>query len=1081
MVNNIQLFVNETIKDSSGSMSAGKVVDELEIDSSFSMLFEYSVADIADISKKNSARSKTITLPGTKNNNRVFGNLYDINVNFSKSTYSVDKYNDIVVRNPNKKLFIQLLVNSETVITGFLQIINVDILDDQIIYECVIYNNAVDLMTSIGEQTLREFEKNSDSKTILNSFDHILNQENIEASWYNTWKEGYVYPMYGTHNKSSEYDANWFWPCPFYKTVLDAIITDAGYGWTGSFKSNPQFDKEIIAYVKDGNTPLVPQSELNKRLFRASSTTKTSSYGRYNVLFQANVPITNNPIKYEADNKTTGGNFDNGSQFVPATTNWNTSGPNIYQWDVKKNGEYRLEYKLKYDFRLKNTTPYTAVIGGGGTKYWMNLVHKIQYSVDGGANWINWSSISYPIKFDTNVLNVNESYTVPVQLTEQTEKLYLGLGNKVRVVIQPQNSNQYYIPFQSSDIPGGMARGMNIYIDWKDDNNFIRNVAESAPITQGDVVSLESYLPEKIKKKDLIADLIKRYNLYITVDPNNDRLLIFTERPNFYAVESPTLDWTEKKDYSKVDNIKILSEIQNKSILFTYKEDRDIYNQDYIKETGKVYGSLEYVFDNDFSKGTKKIESPFSSTPLVKTVFGAVVSAIDPQQPSVQPRILYWGGLKTLLYTWKMKYQNLTGTGDYYDVLYSSYPYAGHFDDPFRPRVDINFSKCKKMFYDDYDSYPDDNMYNTYWSDHIDQIKDGKLVTSYLYLNENDISYIKDNFNTKIFIKDSYYYVNKIIDYNPLKNDVTKVELLKIRTGLKWENTGMKTDKGDPIGASCPSDMIAKKIANKWYYVSASDLLVTETCCLQSNGIWDSVTNLCSVRVKDTGPTVGTILNPAPQIFGSGNVGSSGVVFGNNNNVGGVTLRSEKIGAIEYFVPETNVQLIIGNNNIVEGNEVLTLGSNNIMLTDQSAVIAGNNNVVGNSSVLIGVSDKTISPASDSYIYLGKEITIGIETGILYKDGVEMELSPPPAARPGSEMTYSGSIPGASFSGTPRVYEITYSIPLDYLDYSISVIGRDSRQWSIDSFTTTKLEINSNSNTALTGPVYFTLIKNNPL
>ena len=50
-------------------------------------------------------------------------------------------------------------------------------------------------------------------------------------------------------------------------------------------------------------------------------------------------------------------------------------------------------------------------------------------------------------------------------------------------------------------------------------------------------------------------------------------------------------------------------------------------------------------------------------------------------------------------------------------------------------------------------------------SDYIKQIDGGRLLSAYFDLDEIDIRFIKDNFNAKIFIKDSYYYVNKIIDY----------------------------------------------------------------------------------------------------------------------------------------------------------------------------------------------------------------------------------------------------------------------------------------------------------------------------
>ena len=45
------------------------------MDNNFDIALQYSIADIRDISKRNAAYSKTVLLPGTKNNNLVKTNL----------------------------------------------------------------------------------------------------------------------------------------------------------------------------------------------------------------------------------------------------------------------------------------------------------------------------------------------------------------------------------------------------------------------------------------------------------------------------------------------------------------------------------------------------------------------------------------------------------------------------------------------------------------------------------------------------------------------------------------------------------------------------------------------------------------------------------------------------------------------------------------------------------------------------------------------------------------------------------------------------------------------------------------------
>ena len=51
---------------------------------SVSIALQYNIDDVRNIEKKNTNHSKTITLAGTKTNNKAFGNLFDVNADFTK-------------------------------------------------------------------------------------------------------------------------------------------------------------------------------------------------------------------------------------------------------------------------------------------------------------------------------------------------------------------------------------------------------------------------------------------------------------------------------------------------------------------------------------------------------------------------------------------------------------------------------------------------------------------------------------------------------------------------------------------------------------------------------------------------------------------------------------------------------------------------------------------------------------------------------------------------------------------------------------------------------------------------------------
>lgn len=62
----------------------------------------------------------------------------------------------------------------------------------------------------------------------------------------------------------------------------------------------------------------------------------------------------------------------------------------------------------------------------------------------------------------------------------------------------------------------------------------------------------------------------------------------------------------------------------------------------------------------------------------------------------------------------------------------------------------------------------------------------------------------------------------------------------------------------------------------------------------------------------------------------------------------------------------------------------------------------------------------------------------------------------------------SGSLPDTDFSGTPLKATVTFNTPFGDANYSVAIIGVDSRVWSIENKAAGSFDINSNSNTALT-------------
>jgi len=124
---------------------------------------------------------------------------------------------------------------------------------------------------------------------------------------------------------------------------------------------------------------------------------------------------------------------------------------------------------------------------------------------------------------------------------------------------------------------------------------------------------------------------------------------------------------------------------------------------------------------------------------------------------------------------------NLYNYGTTGETNVTTYPILHHWDNPTNPTFDILFAQPDYMFYEGY-SITNNNLYNLYWRRTVNQINVGKMLTAYFNLREDDIQSLK--LNSKIRIDNSWWTINKVIDYDCNANNLTKVELMSADTEI---------------------------------------------------------------------------------------------------------------------------------------------------------------------------------------------------------------------------------------------------------------------------------------------------------
>lgn len=755
----------------------------------------FSIASIQDISQKNATFSKTISIPATKNNNKIFGHIFRINL--TDFTYDI-----------NHKQQVKLVTNGTTLLAkAYLQLVNIRKVsnsspqgDELMYYDCLLIDEKINLYDKLEGKLLEE---------LVFTQNHVYNDNNILNSTGTTWQNEYAYPMYYGPSPLY-YQTQDFLPSLFVRSYLEKIAIANDIQWSGFFNEEP-VTKLLIPY--NGDVPKIDQDTANSRMFQASVSGGTTSYEAtrtansnnytsdtlstadwYYVANAGSFPPSlfsgfGRTVQY--NNDSTGSNFDSGSTYNTTLYRFTSPANGTYDFQVAFRGLFT--WKPTVDGWLYEDSTDPANSGGTAMPFKVILVKNraaVSTPAQLGTNQVGFFHDTETVKIPQRA-NITTSgpdviggntYLKVFDFDKTFTNIYLGAGETLEVLFFTDanrllNATTYW---DSSAHVGQATNDDNIEIfigfEWQSNTGVInrfRNYPYVNGLQSGDGIILNNFIPKQIKQKDFFASIVQMFNLFIEEDEDVENKFIVKSRPQFYSGNTFE-DWTDLFAEDRENTLSFLSELQNKKLSFSYTPDKDPYNTNYSNNTGLVYGQTIVEFDNDFLQGERKIQPIFSPTPIQYNGFGLLVSAIDSAAPKNNIRIVYDGGVTTGG-TWNFK-------GDFgVTQQITGYRVATHFDNPYDPTLDLNWEE-NDFYYYQLDQTTTNNLYQTYWYNYVDQIANGKMLTGYFDLNEKIIQNL--NFASKIWVKDSYYYINKIIDYNATNPQLTKVELIKIDEGL---------------------------------------------------------------------------------------------------------------------------------------------------------------------------------------------------------------------------------------------------------------------------------------------------------
>jgi len=748
----------------------------LDVKEGTSFPLTFSVGDIRDISKRTGSFSKTITLVGNKNNNTLLNHYYDVNIQagtFNINTITrCDVIQDGIPVMTNATL--QLINIKKSQVTGAYE--------QMVEYEVLIKEDRGTFFSDISNKYLSDLDFSDldhyiDPAEVINSFDHTVNN-------------GYKYVM--PFNIDNQYQFNWFKPAIYAKNYFDRIFATAGYSYTWDGLVDANFDKLLIPYNGDQN--VVDWNDY-KVVAENSGWSHTWSTPQVNAC-TAQMTI---PVRYPITTAWTE-TLDSAGLFDPSNGQYTTP-----QWIGAGSGQsYTWEMTVSYTLSLNANTSCFS-LGPIITPYYPHSNSfrlALNVSINGNQNTDCIGQYIYADYWNT---------ALPAGTT--------SLGSFTEVFTLTATSNGTG-GIDYNDIQIAQARillGAGQYRTWEDEFSTVPFTApeiilditsinltirpsDNIPLNSG-ITTMNTFVPEKIKQSDYIKSIFMMYNLYATPDPNNENNLILLHRDEYYD-SGKAVDWTKLLMKDKEQSIIFIPELNNKKLRLSYKADTDSPNKVYTDVTREIYGQVEVTFENEYVKGIDVKELIFSPTPVQPTVFGAFLPLLNGAAPKTNIRILYDNGQVTA-----NDVDILSG----YDTVTSTngvYPYLSHFggDDPLNPIFDINFAECQYYYYQVAQN-TNNNLYNKYWRRTVAQINGGKLMTAYFNLREIDIQYME--LNDKIRIDNSWWSINKIIDYNANQWQPTKVELISLETEIDLPPFfgGTTTPVGPGNGAQIQSIM----------------------------------------------------------------------------------------------------------------------------------------------------------------------------------------------------------------------------------------------------------------------------------
>lgn len=764
--------------DQSGS---GQTVLDIADEATISL--SYSVAELGDVTTRNSPFSQTFRLPQSEKNNLFFEHWYEVNL--SAATFDA-----------SKKTRVALYDDGVLVIAGYLQLKDVHL--EGKTYTVAVFGDNANLYQEIGDKSLRDaFLTNGVATT---DYNYVPTGSNVVDSWDLTnditsgtvgagvvivpladpgsGGDDFVHYSYTGGLGIGAAGALPAWklkPAMQLKHLFDKILANAGYSYTSTFLASDTFTKIYMT--------LASEMQILAGI----------PVGGCSVGLTSDQTVTEETAVIEFDNES--------GTFFDDENAWDTTA---------------YTYTAPVDLELACTVTIDVAGTASADAAFYILIETPQGSYTSPEYFVDAPFLpTYSFSQSGIDMNQGEELQVSIVVTSGTIVMDSGAG------------------------------GTSFYV----------NGIESA-VEQDSVLVTES-VPSEIKQADFLKDIIQRFNLILEATQDNERHLII-EPYSDWLDAGGSIDWTGKLDLSKEVVLAPTDKYKKSVIDFRDKEGKDERNEFWQDKQGHSFGRYYEQVDDDFAKGelkNKPVFKPFHVNRVPTNTGGEslIPAVLIPgyynlddgvyEPVNDEPSLFYHNGLVDVGATIYVGDQaatqyaycsafNETPNDDETTVsLYWGYQYPYGFGTP-------------TMGSD----YVSRNLWREYWGRFYNQVysPDARILTAYFYLTPTDILNLR--FNDLIQVKEAHYRLLKIEGYTVNGYEVSKCELIKEVSGLKYDTT----DDCDYIPDRWNANGTVRFVNPE---TGSTTLNPGEACCTGQGFTWDASANLCYWQRPNDGTT----------------------------------------------------------------------------------------------------------------------------------------------------------------------------------------------------------------------------------